>query len=194
MIVISKMDEANSASEPPMEDTRHNLMAGLIRRYRVVHMHRLFDTAMSGIVAALVVAGIQYWQSNKETEVAGTLSKLQTRISTCLALASHHGLLAIKYPDEAPNDDYVLVDRDDRPVRNEFGEQKKVPISTNQERFAASIMMARELDMCMTLAPNYQRLKECVHNATYGQDTKQVYDDVTPNKDVLPIARENPAC
>lgn len=96
--------------------------------------------------------------SRQLTEASNTFVALQTRISSCNEIAAHHRRQAAE--DRA--EEYVEM----RQLRLPDGSPETM--SSNHQRFLASIIMSRALSMCLVAGGSQNLVQDCVSDANSG--------------------------
>lgn len=157
----------------------------------------------SGLIAALISSVLSIW-SNKNiaeqsamhnqkiaeqsalhnkniAENSNYLNVVQTRISSCMALADHYKTLAER--------DFQA---DGSEAKQEVDPKNKTVLSSNYTRYVASIYMGRELSVCLANNEDFEPLKTCVKDAThrvYEESFNRVIDDLGKG-----VFKDHPAC
>jgi hypothetical protein len=109
--------------------------------------------------------------SSRLAEDANTYIALQTRVASCNEIAAHHSRQA----EEDREAGYVET----KQVRLPDGSTET--LSSNQQRFIASIIMSRALSMCLVEGGNQGLVRECISNANsggFGEYPRHIIDAV----------------
>lgn len=96
--------------------------------------------------------------SRQLTEASNTFVALQTRISSCNEIAAHHRRQAAE--DRA--EEYVET----RQLTLPDGSTETM--SSNHQRFVASVIMSRALSMCLVAGGDRDLVQDCVSGANSG--------------------------
>ena len=121
--------------------------------------------------------------SQRLTEASNTYVALQTRISACNEIATHHRRQAAE--DEA--DKYIET----RLLRLPNGSSETM--SSNQQRFVASMTMSRALSMCLVEGGSQDLVRKCVADAN-SEGSKDYPKFVIDAIDDEENGRRNLAC
>lgn len=147
----------------------------------------IFGGVAGGIVgaaSALLVAYFAYFQTDKLSRDATYVTFVQSRIDSCIAFSSHHRLQA----------DRDALAGGVSPLRLFIKEQGiTVDMTSNENRFLASAVMARSLVMCMVENEDADGLKRCVEDITVQNTGIHVYDHIRDEGEIH-VGKLNPAC
>lgn len=155
------------------------LLTGEDHRY---HFPKWLPSVLSsGLIAALISSGLSILHNQNIAENSNYLNVVQTRISSCMALADHYKTLA--------EGDFRA---DGSGAKQEVDPKNKTVLSSNYTRYVASIYMGRELSVCLANNENFEPLKTCVMAAThraYEESFNRVIDDLGKG-----VFKDHPAC
>ncbi|WP_269584235.1 hypothetical protein [Roseibium sp. Sym1] len=116
-----------------------------------------------------------YFQNGQIAKDTQDIGIVESRVVACFNLSAHH--LAQDLRDEelrsklnsTPPEMPLLII-----TNGEVGEERR--LSSNFQRYVASVKMGRELNLCLALKENVDDMRACVDRATLRQPGKQVFD------------------